>query len=355
MSKEESKLCAVIMAGGKGTRFWPLSTEEKPKQFLNLLGNDTMIQMTVKRLLPLIPMERIFVVTGKQYVKYVREQLPNLDERNIIVEPMGRNTAPCIGLATFYIDKIYKNSTLVVLPSDHLIQDDNKFIDDISLGANFVNNKEEAIVTIGIKPDRPETGYGYIKYRQCDYEEGLKIREVERFVEKPNIDRAKEYIDDGGYLWNAGMFIWKTDNVLNLFNKYLNNTYTILHKIFSCDENEYEQSLEKNYLYVDNISIDFGIMEKTRHIFVIPAYFKWDDVGSWSALERYRERDTNNNTLVGNVKNIDGKNNIVVGNGKPIIISGLDDVILVENNDVIFIGKKGNIKETQKLCEALEF
>ena len=197
-------LCALIMAGGKGTRFWPLSTEEKPKQFLNLIGKDSMIQMTVNRIKPIIPMERIFVCTGERYVDLVKEQLPELPERNIIVEPEGRNTAPCIALSAFVIKRYFKNANMVVLPSDHLIKDEDEFRNVIESANKFVNNNDEAIITLGMEPSRAETGYGYIRYSNEEQNvNDHKVIKVDAFVEKPNKEKAEEYLNEGNYLWNG--------------------------------------------------------------------------------------------------------------------------------------------------------
>ena len=200
-------LTALIMAGGKGTRFWPLSTEEKPKQFLNLIGEETMIQMTVNRIKPIIPIERIFVCTGEMYVDLVKEQLPELPKRNIIVEPEGRTTAPCIALSAMVIERYYKNSNMVVLPSDHLINDEEEFRNTLLAADSFIKEKDEAIVTLGMNPTRPEVGYGYIKYsNEVLKSNDFRVIKVEAFVEKPNLDIAKKYLREGNYLWNGGMF-----------------------------------------------------------------------------------------------------------------------------------------------------
>jgi len=343
-------LCALIMAGGKGSRFWPLSTEEKPKQFLNLTGEDTMIRLSVKRLEKLIPLERIFIVTGTRYMDLVKQQLPKLPLRNIIIEPVGRNTAPCIALSAFHINKIYEDATIAVLPADHLIEDEDTFLEVLNSADEFVNKNKEAIVTIGMKPDRPETGYGYINYSHMNCRlSGNEVRHVEKFVEKPSLTVAKEYLKDGKYLWNGGMFIWKATNILRLTRQYLANTFKVLSEIAgTCDE-DYNRVLEEKYNNVDNISVDFGIMEKVKDIYVIPGDFGWDDIGSWESVERYREKDCDNNVCMGNVQNFDCSNNMVISNGKPIVISGLQDIFVVENEDMIFIGNKYDIENINEL------
>ncbi|MDP4145738.1 MAG: mannose-1-phosphate guanylyltransferase [Bacillota bacterium] len=343
-------LCALIMAGGKGERFWPLSTDEKPKQFLKLIGEETMIQMTVKRLEKLIPVERIFVVTAKRYVDLVKEQLPKLPESNIIVEPVGRNTAPCIALSAFIIEKYYKNATIAVLPSDHLIVNEDKFINTLGAANKFVEDNESAIVTIGMKPDRPETGYGYIEYSEVvESIDEFKVRSVRRFVEKPNLETAQKYLNKGDFLWNAGMFVWRASTILELTNRFLTNTFNVLNEIAVTCEEEFDQVLELRYENVDNVSVDYGIMEKAENIYVIPTDFGWDDVGTWYSVERYRDKDENNNVCVGDIKHIDSHNNIIVGNGKPIVVVGLDDVFVVESDDVIFVGSKENIKNIKDI------
>ena len=343
-------LCALIMAGGKGTRFWPLSTEEKPKQFLKLVSEDTMLQMSVKRLQKLIPIERIFIVTGKRYIDLVRAQLPKLPHRNIITEPIGKNTAPCIALSAFHIKKIYGDVTIAVLPSDHLIKDEEKFLKVIKSGDEFVNKNKEAIVTIGLKPDRPETGYGYIKCSRMNcLINGCEVLYVKNFVEKPDLNKAIEYLEDGNYLWNGGMFIWKVSNILRLTRQYLINTFEVLCEIAATCDKDYNRVLEEKYNNVDSISVDFGIMEKAKDIYVIPGDFGWDDVGNWEAAQRYMVRDSDDNIFMGNVKKFDCSNNIIISNGKPIIISGLQDIFLVESDDMIFVGKRDGMESIREL------
>lgn len=347
-------LCALIMAGGKGTRFWPLSTENKPKQFLNLLGEETMIQMTVNRLLPLISMDKIFIVTGRQYKDLVKEQLPELPEENIIIEPYGRNTAPCIALSAFYINKKFKNATLAVLPSDHLIKDEVEFLKTLAAAEKFIDEKEDSIVTIGIKPSRPDTGYGYINFGQtAEVYDKNEIKEVSKFVEKPDENKAKEYLDNGSYLWNAGMFIWKTNNILALTKKYLYKTYESLSEVAAANDEYYESELNIKYNDVDNISIDYGILEKYDDIYVIPSDFGWDDVGSWKAIERYCKKDKNDNISIGKNINYNSNNSIVISNLKPIVITGLDNIFVVDSDDVIIVGSRDKLDEIKKIKDII--
>jgi Mannose-1-phosphate guanylyltransferase len=338
------------MAGGKGERFWPLSTDEKPKQFLNLLGEKTMIQMTVNRLNKFIPIERIFIGTAESYVKLVKEQLPKIPKENIILEPVGRNTAPCIALSAFLVEKYFNDSTILVVPSDHLITNEDAFGENVNRAYKFVESNPNSIVTIGIKPDRAEIGYGYIKliHNEQFASDNDGIYKVERFVEKPNIEKAKEYIKDGNYLWNSGMFVWKSKHVLKLTEEYLKNTYDILKEIAMSEEN-YENKLKENYPNVENISVDYAIMENAHNIFVVPSTFGWDDIGTWKSVERYRERDANNNICVGSVNNISSNNNIIMGKGKPIVVVGLDDILIAETDEIIFIGKKDNIENIKEI------
>jgi mannose-1-phosphate guanylyltransferase len=338
-------LCALIMAGGKGTRFWPLSTEEKPKQFLKLLGEDTMIQMTVKRVEKLMPIDRIFVVTAKQYVEIVKEQLPNLPERNIIVEPVGKNTAPCIALSAFMIKKYYEDATIAVLPADHLIKDEKSFIQILEDADKFVEENPNSVVTIGMKPDRPETGYGYIKYSEDKKEVNKsQVISVEAFVEKPNLEKAKEYLKSEQYLWNGGMFIWKADNILRLTKEYLNETFNVLSEIAATSKENFEVVLENRYKDVEGISVDYGIMENAEDIFVISGDFGWDDVGNWSSIERYNQRDKNGNVESTNSFFYHSSGNIVMTN-KKILLNNIDDLIIVETEDYILVSKKDKEQE----------
>lgn len=343
-------ICALIMAGGKGTRFWPLSTEEKPKQFLNLVGEKTMIQMTVDRILPIIPIERVFVCTGQKYIDLVKEQLPDLPEKNIIVEPEGRNTAPCITLSSIIIERYYKNSTMIVLPSDHLIKNESEFRNIIKKGADFLDENNDGIITLGMKPDRPETGYGYINYGE---DVDLGIKKVSKFVEKPNLELAKKYLNEGTYLWNGGMFLWKTVHVLSEVKKYIPSTYEALHNITDVKEEKIQEYINDNYSKTESISIDYAVLEKSRKIFVIPSEIGWDDIGTWNAVERYGKKDIKDNIIIGNVKQFESSNNIIISSNKPIILDGVENLYIIESDENIVVGDKSKLSTINKIKDRI--
>lgn len=343
-------LTALIMAGGKGTRFWPLSTEEKPKQFLNLIGEETMIQMTVNRIKPIIPIERIFVCTGEMYVDLVKEQLPELPDRNIIVEPEGRNTAPCIALSAMVIDRYYKNSNMVVLPSDHLIKDEEEFRSTLLAADNFIKEKDEAIVTLGMSPSRPEVGYGYIKYsNEVLKSDDFRVIKVDAFVEKPNLDTAKKYLREGNYLWNGGMFIWSINNVINQIKMYSTDTYNALISVMEVNEEGLQETINKNYENTEATSIDYAVLEKSKDVYVIPSNFGWDDVGSWEALDRYRDKDDAGNVLVGQSTAVKANNNLVISSNNSVVVEGLDDIYVIESGGKVLVGHKSNVANVKEL------
>ncbi|WP_338595368.1 mannose-1-phosphate guanylyltransferase [Clostridium baratii] len=347
-------LCALIMAGGKGTRFWPLSTEEKPKQFLNLIGEETMIQMTVNRVKPIIPIERIFVCTGERYVQLVKEQLPELPERNIIIEPEGRNTAPCIALSTLVIRRYFKDATMVVLPSDHLIKNEDKFREIILDGEEYLKENYRAILTLGMKPNRPETGYGYIKFTDNKVAvNNNEVIKVEKFVEKPNLEVAREYLENGAYLWNGGMFIWTVDNILTQIREFTSSTYEALKEIEVVEERRLQEIINKNYKDTEAISVDYAILEKSNDIYVIPSDINWDDIGTWKSVERYKEKDIDDNILTDNVKVIESKSNMAINNEKKIVMIGIEDTMTVETDDAIFIVNKDYMDNLRDYKEVL--
>lgn len=343
-------LCALIMAGGKGTRFWPLSTEEKPKQFLNLIGEETMLQMTINRIKPIIPIERIFVCTGEMYVDLVKEQLQELPERNIIVEPEGRNTAPCIALSAMVIERYYKNYNMIVLPSDHLIKDEEEFRDTLLAADNFIRLKDNAIVTLGMNPTRPEIGYGYIKYSdEVLKSNDFRVIKVERFVEKPNLETAKEYLREGNYLWNGGMFIWSINNIINQIRMYSPDTYNALIGLIKVSEDNLQESINNSYKNTEAVSIDYAVLEKSKDVYVIPSNFGWDDVGSWEALDRYREKDNLGNVLLGQSKVVKANNNLIISSNNRVVVEGLNDIYVIETDGKVLVGNKSNVANIKEL------
>lgn len=352
---ENKDFCALIMAGGKGTRFWPKSTEDKPKQFLNLIGNKTMIQETFDRIKNIIPPEKIFVVTCLKYEHLVKEQLPELPTDNIIIEPVGRNTAPCILLASLYIKQKYTNTNIVVLPSDHIINKNKEFCDILNVANSFLNLNNKGIVTIGIKPNRPETGYGYIEYsKENTIVDGRKVIKVNKFVEKPDLEKAKEYLKKGNYLWNAGMFVFNVNYMLKELEDKFKEAYNLLKDLPDINSPEYTEKLNQQYPNCEAISIDYAVMEKSNNIYVIEGDFGWDDIGTWMALQRYIKPDIDSNFSVGNVITYNSKNNVVYGGNKKIVLLDVDDIFCIEADDVIVIGKKEKMPEVHTYREKLK-
>ena len=349
-------LTAVIMAGGKGERFWPRSRVKLPKQFLSLTDDGkSMIQHTVERLKKILNIENIFVVTNYSYVNLVIEQLPDLPIKNILVEPESKNTAPCIGLAAIHIRKKYKNSKMIVLPSDHLIKLNELFIDTLEIGLEAIE-KNDNIITIGITPTYPETGYGYINFKRNTSINKIKnIYEVVKFVEKPNFKKAKQYINTGEYLWNSGIFIWNTDTILKCFEEFTPEIYKGLVQIEKFINTEsYEKTLKEEYIKFHATSIDYAIMEKVKSIYVIPGNFGWDDVGSWLSLERIKEADNNGNIILGNIIKIKTSNSIIQGSNKLIATVGLDNIIIIDTEDALLVCNKAHTQDIKEIVEKLK-
>lgn len=343
-------LCALIMAGGVGSRFWPQSTPENPKQFLSLVSEKAMIQMTYDRMKKIVPKEKIFIVTNYNYVDKVKEQIPEIKDINIITEPCSRNTAPCILLSTIYIKNIYKNTNIVCVSSDSHIENENKFMDDISLANEFVTKKQDAIVTIGIKPTRPETNYGYIKYEHSDD----KVLKVLRFVEKPNLELAKKYYEGKEYLWNAGMFIFNAESILKEFKNNVPKEYNLLINLPKHINSEYYKFLNENYEKCEKISIDYAVMEKSNNVYTIPTEIGWDDIGTWNSVERYIPKDERDNVLKGNIEAINSNNNIVYANNKKVVLLDVENVFCIDSDDVIIVGKKESLNKVHTLKDKLE-
>lgn len=338
-------LCALIMAGGKGTRFWPVSTEKKPKQFLKLVSEKTMLQLTVERIAPLIPIQRIFICTIAAYQEYVFEQLPNLPKENVIIEPYGKNTAPCILMSIKYIKDLYGDSKIVVLPSDHIVNNQKEFLNILHIANLYLDEDPYTILTMGIIPSRIETNYGYIKIEGKERLELKKIYKADRFVEKPNYELAQYFYKNGRYLWNSGIFVFTINHMMECFRLYAENLYKILWLLPDIKEKSYKKKLNELYIKCEPISIDYAIMEKVREIHVIPCDFGWDDIGSWNSLERYLHKDHNHNIHKGYVKLKNSYGNIIFAENKRIIVDGLNDIYCVQANDYVIIGRKERLKK----------
>jgi len=341
------------MAGGRGERFWPKSRRNMPKQFLSLTDDGkTMIQLTVERILPLVEMQDIYISTNKDYAPLVAEQLPNIPKENILCEPIGRNTAPCIALGAAHIVKKYEDAIMIVLPSDHLIKYSSMFLSALKEGCQLAEGKN-SLVTIGIAPDYPETGYGYIKFKG-DVCIGTAF-EVDCFVEKPTLELAKEYLASDEYLWNSGMFLWKATTILSRFKQLLPDAYDSLLEIQDAIGTSMEaEVLNRIFPTFPSISIDYGIMEKSKNIFTIPGTFGWDDVGSWLSLGRIRKTNENGNIINGNVLSINTDNCIIEGSDKLIATIGLEDLIIVDTEDAILICDKMKTNDIKKVLENLK-
>ena len=346
------KKTALIMAGGRGERFWPRSRKSLPKQFLSLTDDGkTMIQLTVERIRTLVELEDIYIATNAAYKDLVLEQIPGIPEENILCEPVGRNTAPCIGLGAVHIAKKYQDATMIVLPSDHLIKYNDIFVSTLEESI-AVAEQDENLVTIGITPNYPETGYGYIRF---DSSKSIgNANKVEEFVEKPNLEVAKEYLASGEYLWNSGMFAWKISTILKKFEAYMPDIYEGLLKIQKSIGTELEETvLNEEFIAFRSESVDYGIMEQAENIYSIPGNFGWDDVGSWLAVERIKNNNEDNNIVNGNVVTVNTNNCIIEGSKKLIATVGLRDIIVVDTDDAILISTKENAGEIKQILAKL--
>jgi mannose-1-phosphate guanylyltransferase len=348
-------ITSLIMAGGKGERFWPKSRTHLPKQFLNISGSKSMIQQAVARLEQLMDIEQIFIVTNALYAELISAQIPHLPLDNIIIEPSGRNTAPCIALSTLYIEQRFPDCTMIVLPSDHIVKNESEFI-DILRTATEVAEQDENIVTLGISPSYPETGYGYIESsNEIGSVNGMEVHLVRCFVEKPDLQTAESYLAAGNFYWNSGMFVWKSSTILRCFENYMPDLYDILLNMKSSMNTTLQHEvINREFMKMPEESIDYGVMEKAHNIYVIPCIFGWDDVGSWTALDRINERDEHGNVIRGNILNMDTKRCIIESNnGKLIATLGIEDLIVVDTDDVTLICSKDKAQEVKQLLKEL--
>lgn len=340
------------MAGGVGARFWPMSTTAKPKQFIDVLGTGkTLIQLTFERFKNICPAENVYVVTNEIYKDIVLEQLPELSENQVLCEPSRRNTAPCVAYANHKIHETNPNAIVVVAPSDHIILKEDEFVSNIetAMKAAAENNW---LLTLGIQPSRPDTGYGYIQYKQEEiYPEDHNLRKVKTFTEKPNLEIAKSFLESGDFLWNSGIFIWSLKSIMGAFNEHLDCVDSLFSKgagIYNtADESDF---IKETYAVCKNISIDYGVMEKANNVYVLSVDFGWSDLGTWGSLHAIREKDENGNAIVGeNVMTYDANNCIVnMPEKKLVVLQGLDGYIVVEENGTLLVCRKDDEQQIRQ-------
>ncbi|WP_324716934.1 mannose-1-phosphate guanylyltransferase [Carboxydochorda subterranea] len=370
---ETDRLVAVIMAGGRGERFWPLSRRARPKQLLNLDGSRSLIQQAVERVLPLTGPERVLVVTGREYADSIREQLPELPASSILVEPAGKNTAACIGLAAVHLSRVPgpwgPDPIMLVLPADHVVRDGEAFRRVVRAAAAAA--LRHPLVTLGIWPTRPETGYGYIELgERAAVAQGYDVYRVQRFVEKPDRVLARRYVTDGRHLWNSGMFVWRTGAIREAIATYMPALHEGLERIAAAwGGPDHARTAADVYARLDSVSIDYGVLERAREIAVIPADFGWDDAGSWPALERLFSPDEDGNVVQGGHHvGIDTSQCIVFVNGEPsrstdpartgrrprlVATLGVRDLVIVETEDVTLVCAKDRAQDIKHLLAAL--
>ena len=340
---------AILMAGGVGSRFWPVSTTDFPKQFHDMLGSgQTLIQKTFSRLSQLIPAENILILTNESYNQIVLDQLPMVTPEQVLLEPAMRNTAPCILYASLKIQKQNPDAVMVVAPSDHWIEDENAFAQNLQQCFDFCS-KENALMTLGIKPTFPNTGFGYIEFDKSD---ANPIKKVNQFREKPDYETAKSFLESGNFLWNGGIFIWSVKSITDAFEKFQPQMNAMFQEGIPVYNTAGETGfINDNYALAENISIDYAIMENAGNVYVLPATFDWNDLGTWGSLHEKLDKDDQNNAVV-NARVIleNATNNIIrTDSSKLIIIDGLDDYIIVDKDDVLLIYPKGKEQDIKRI------
>jgi mannose-1-phosphate guanylyltransferase len=345
----------VIMAGGSGTRFWPKSRAKHPKQLLKLFDDKTMIQATVERLNPLMTNDHLFVVSTETQAEEIKTQLPFLPQENLIIEPRGKNTAPCIGLSALFIERLDPEGVMVVLPADHLIENNKMFIKTLQVGVQ-VATEEECLVTIGIEPSYPSTGYGYIQFNQEVRKiDGVSVLKVKTFAEKPNLATAQRFLDSGEFLWNSGIFVWKANTILKEIEEHLPHLYDGLLEIkkFLGTEKQ-EETIQKVYCQIKSISIDYGVMEQAKEVVALKGKFGWNDLGSWDEVYKLMPKDKYGNAFVGNHIVKDGKGCFVDVPNKLVAVLGLDNIILVETDDAILLCHRDRAQDVKEIVDIIK-
>ncbi|MCG8474162.1 MAG: mannose-1-phosphate guanylyltransferase [Cytophagales bacterium] len=336
----------VIMAGGVGSRFWPYSRNSYPKQFLDVLGSGySLLQMTFERFRPLCPVENFYVVTNEDYASLVKKQLPEIAAEQILEESQRRNTAPCIAYASYKIGKLNPDARIVVTPSDHAIFKEKEFVDTIELALKDLESNPERLITLGIQPNRPDTGYGYIQYFKDEFQ---PVKKVKTFTEKPELELAKTFLESGDFVWNAGIFVWRAREIKRAFQHFLPDIAEEFEEAseFFYTDNE-QAAIEKAYSLCKSISIDYGILEKSGHVYVVLGNFGWSDLGSWNSLHSVKEKNEDNNVVDANALVYNSSNCIIVSHDKDklFIVEGLENYLVADFDDVILVCNKDNEKK----------
>lgn len=346
---------AVIMAGGRGTRFWPASRETRPKQFLAMTGERSLLRQTVDRILPLVPPEHVIVITGEACLEEACRQLPELPEENVIAEPLGRNTAPCIGLAALFIRKKDPRGIMIVLPADHTVADEGAFRDVLGRAAAAAA-AEPCLVAIGITARSPETGFGYIERGEpAARDMGKNIFRVAAFREKPDLETARSFLEKGTFYWNSGIFVWTASSIMDAIGRALPDLHGELLSLEPLLGTAGEAgAIRAAYERISPISIDYGVMERADNVLLATGDFGWNDLGSWDALADLAPKDERGNALRGSVVAVDTKNSLVLGRGKLIALVGVEDILVVEEDDAILVLKRGTSQDVKKVVDHLE-
>jgi mannose-1-phosphate guanylyltransferase len=345
-----SDLYAVIMAGGRGERFWPLSTSKLSKPFIPLLGSNSLIQETVERIRPLVPLERVLISIGPTHLEIARQQLPQIPAGNFIVEPMGRDTSACLGLCALHIERRNRRATMLALPADHYISDAVPYRETIQTGISSLEGATGVI--FGIKPDRAETGYGYILAEKSAIR--TDARPVIRFIEKPDAPTAAQYVAAGNYFWNSGMFLWKNETLVRLFEKHMPETYqklSLLRPLIGRTDSAEE--ISRIFSELPRISIDFGIMEKTSGLRLVPAQFTWDDIGNWASLERALPADDQGNIAQGPHVALESSGCTIYAQSDLVTVFGVTDLVIVQAYGKVLVCPKNKAADLKKLVTLL--
>jgi mannose-1-phosphate guanylyltransferase len=349
-------LYAVVMAGGSGTRFWPMSRRSRPKHLLALLGSSSLLQQTIQRVTPWMPPERILVITGADHAVAVRSQLPELPERSVIAEPMRRDTAPCIGLAAELLCSADPNATMLVLPADHVIASNEQFRKTIDVAESLVQENSRRLVTLGIKPDRPATGYGYIQRgKPLERHDGWPVYAVSRFREKPDQETARKYVESGEFYWNSGVFVWSARAVLEEILRTRPAMFEALDRIGRAwNTPSGESTLTHEYERMQAISIDYAVLESSPNVVVVEAIFQWDDVGSWGAVERLNGSGTGSNTIQGLHCGVDTTSSIVLTDPDHLVATiGVENLIVVQCGKSTLVAHKSREESVRQLVDQL--